>query len=123
MIKRLNPYDFEELIDLVLFRSGWMRISKLGGTTEGIDIEAENLAASEIAFIQIKSSARQSTLEDYISRFNARKDRYARMMFVVHSPIGRLITSNPSVQIWEGERVADLVIRLGLGEWLQGKLA
>ena len=50
------------LVDLILSRSGWARLAKLGGTTEGIDIEAENASAGEIAFVQVKSSATQATL-------------------------------------------------------------
>src|ERR1700722_659567 len=125
MVKRLSPKDFEQLIDLALFRSGWIRICTLGGKTEGIDAEVENLAADEIAFVQIKSSAIQKTLDEYIARFESRRERYARMIFAVHSPIGklRLPANNPAVQVWEGDRVADLVVRLGLGEWGEGRLA
>ena len=59
MIKRLTPKDFEQLVDLILSRSGWARICKVGGNTEGIDIEVENLVADEIAFVQVKSAATQ----------------------------------------------------------------
>ena len=54
MIKELSPKDFEQLIDLILGRSGWVRICTLGGNTEGIDAEVENLAAAEIAFVQVR---------------------------------------------------------------------
>jgi hypothetical protein len=47
VIKQLLWKDFEQLVDLVLDRTGWKRISTLGGTREGIDIEAENLTANE----------------------------------------------------------------------------
>jgi hypothetical protein len=48
-----------------------------GKTQEGIDIEAENPTAGEIAFVQVKSSAAQDVLDDYVDRFNQRRDRYA----------------------------------------------
>jgi hypothetical protein len=35
----------------------------MSGTTEGIDIESENLAAEEVAFVQVKSSAMQAVLK------------------------------------------------------------
>ncbi len=125
MIKGLSPKDFEQLIDLILGRSGWVRICTLGGNTEGIDAEVENLAAAEIAFVQVKSSAGQAELNDYVQRFRSRRDRYARMIFAVHSPRGNLIapTGLSSVQLWEGNHVADLVVRLGLGEWVENRLA
>ena len=125
MVKKLSPKDFEQLIDLVLFRSGWVRICTLGGPTEGIDAEVENLAASEIAFVQIKSSATQSIFDEYIARFESRRERYARMIFAVHSQVGKLIppANNSMVQLWNGDCVAGLVVRLGLGEWVQDRIA
>ncbi len=125
MVQRLSPKDFEQLIDHILVRTGWTRISKLGGVSEGIDIEAENLAVGEIAFVQVKSSANQQVLDDYIERFNQRRDFYARMIFAVHSPIGQLNApfNSDGVQVWTGERVAQLVVRLGLGEWVESRLA
>lgn len=41
------------------------------------------------------------------------------MIFAVHSPQARLETPpDEPIQIWAGEKIADLVVRLGLGEWL-----
>jgi hypothetical protein len=125
MIKRLSPQDFEQLIDLILTRAGWARISTLGKTREGIDVEAENLAVGEIAFVQVKYSANQVALNDYVERFKTRRPFYARMIFAVHSPIGTLTppADLPVVQLWTGERVAQLVVRQGLGEWVESRLA
>ena len=125
MIKRLSWQDFEQLIDLILTRAGWARISTLGKTREGIDLEAENLAADEIAFVQVKSSATQGVLDDYVERFKTRRPFYARMIFAVHSPGGRLTppADLPSVQLWTSERAAHLAVRLGLGEWVESRLA
>lgn len=125
MVKRLSPKDFEQLIDHILARTGWARISTLGKTREGIDVEAENLAVGEIAFVQVKSSANQKTLDDYVARFKQRRTFYARMIFAIHSPVGRLAPpiDLPAVQVWTGDRVAQLVVRLGLGEWVESRLA
>lgn len=124
MVRKLSWKDFEQLIDLILTRTGWARISTLGKTREGIDIEAQNLTADEIAFVQVKSSATQSTLDDYIRRFSERRELYARMIFAVHSPKGEL-TPSPDlpVQVWVGSRVTELAVRLGLGEWIEDRLA
>ena len=125
MVKRLSPKDFEQLIDHILARTGWARISTLGKTREGIDVEAENPAIGEIAFVQVKSSASQKVLDDYVERFKQRREFYARMIFAVHSPIGKLNppADLPAVQVWTGDRVAQLVVRLGLGEWVESRLA
>ncbi|MFY9725214.1 MAG: restriction endonuclease [Bryobacteraceae bacterium] len=124
-VKRLSPKDFELLIDLILGRTGWARISTLGQTREGIDIEAENLTADEIAFVQVKGSATQGVLDDYVERFKERSDFYTRMIFAVHSPNGELTppADLPAVQLWTGDRVAELVVRLGLGEWVERRIA
>jgi hypothetical protein len=116
--------DFEQLVDLILARTGWIRISKLGGTREGIDIEVENLAANEIAFVQVKSSAAQAVLDDYIRRFETQRERYARMIFAVHSPKSRLTyPAHLPVQLWTCEKLPLLAVRLGLGEWVENKLS
>jgi hypothetical protein len=124
IVKRLSPKDFEHLIDLILARTGWDRISDLGKTQEGLDVEAENPTAGEIAFVQVKSSATQEVLDDYVERFSHRRDRYARMIFAVHSPSGKLTPpTDLPVQLWTGERVSELVVRLGLGKWVESRLA
>jgi hypothetical protein len=124
LITKLHDRDFELLIDLILARTGWIRIAKLGGVTEGTDIEAENVATDEIAFVQVKSRANQSELNDYVKRFQARKEFYDRMIFAVHSPIGILAPPEDelAVKVWEGHRIAELAVRLGLGEWIANRL-
>lgn len=96
----------------------------MGKTQEGIDAEAENPTAGEIAFVQVKSSATQEVLNDHVERFIQRRDRYARMIYAVHSPSGKLkVPTDIPVQLWTGERVAELVVRLGLGKWVESRLA
>lgn len=124
LVARLGPKDFEVLIDLILSRTGWTRLAKIGGVRADIDIEVENAALDEIAFVQVKSSASQATLSKCISDFEAQSGRYARMFFAVHSPEGDL-TPRPTrrpVQVWAGERVADLVVKHGLGDWVAKRL-
>ncbi len=123
IVARIRERDFELLIDLILARTGWVRLAKLGGTTEGIDIEAENVSISEIAFVQVKSAADQRVLDDYVRRFDDRRERYDRMIFAVHSPKGSL--SGPvgkPVQVWTRPDIARLVVQLGLGDWVASKI-
>jgi hypothetical protein len=95
------------LPDLILARTGWEGISNLGETQEGIDLEAENPTAAEIAFVQVKSTANQKVLDDYGERFSKRRERHARMIFAVHSPSGKLtVSSGIPVQLWTGQRVS-----------------
>jgi hypothetical protein len=122
LIKRLHERDFELLIDLILARTGWVRVAKLGGATEGTDIEAENVATNEIAFVQVKSKAGQRMLDDYVERFQARRERYHRMIFAVHSPDGTVTPPGEPVQVWKGDRIAQLAVQLGLGEWIANRV-
>lgn len=119
LVARLRPKDFEVLVDLILSRSGWTRIARIGGATEGVDVEVENPAVDELAFVQVKGVAGQDVLDDYVGRFRARRERYHRMIFAVHSPKGSLAApAGEPVQVWDGPKVAELVVRLGLGDWL-----
>ena len=67
MVARLRPKDLEALADLVLARSGWAHVAKLGGATEGIGVEVGNPATAKVAFVQVESEARQAELDDYVS--------------------------------------------------------
>jgi hypothetical protein len=69
MLKQLSPQDFELLIGLILDRTGWTRISRIGRATEGIDMDVENWGSGERAFVQVKGAASQNELDDYIERF------------------------------------------------------
>ena len=94
LIGQLREKDFELLVDLILSRDGWARIGPLAGSMADIDTEVENRSSNEVAFVQVKSKADQGVLNDYIERFQAQQDRFARMIFAVHKPQGTL--TNPS---------------------------
>jgi hypothetical protein len=123
LVARLGPKDFELLVDLILARSGWARVAKLAGATEGIDVEVENIASDEIAFVQVKSTATQAILDDYVARFDTRREHYNRMIFAVHSP-KEALTSPPGqpIAIWTGPDIARRVVKLGLGDWVATRL-
>lgn len=117
-IAMLHWTDFETLVDLVFARSGWHRTSALGGRIKDVDLELENTVTSERAFVQIKSSADQTVLDDYIDRYD-RAGTYQRMIFVCHSPKAKLsVPRRKDIHLWEGEHLAALVLRLGLFDWV-----
>ena len=123
LVARLGPKDFELLIDLILSRTGWVRLARIGGSTEGIDVEVENISSEEIAFVQVKSAATQNVLDDYVERFNSRRDRYHRMIFAVHSPSGLLNKpAGQPISVWTGKEIAERVVKLGLGDWVAARL-
>jgi hypothetical protein len=95
----------------------------LGKQLKGIDLEVKNRTADEIAFVQVKSSANQAVLNGYVEQFNNQRDRYARMIFAVHSPSGELrAPPDLPVQLWTCDRVAEFVVHAGLGEWVESRL-
>ena len=69
MIAQLDRRDFEILIDLILARSGWRRGSAVGDGEVDVDLLLDNPSTGETAWVQIKSTAAQATLDDYIGRF------------------------------------------------------
>ncbi len=121
LVARLGWRDFELLVDLILSRTGWARVAKLGGVTEGTDLDVENPSLNERAFVQVKSQAGQAMLDEYGVRFRARP-QFDRMIFAVHKPAAALAPPlDPSIQVWDSQRIAELVVRLGLGDWVASR--
>jgi hypothetical protein len=122
MVKQLHWRDFELLIGLIFDQTGWARLSRIGGSQKSIDLDVKNWASEERAFVQVKSEASQAVLNQSIEEF---KDypHYQQMVFAVHTPSTQLRTDHPNVHIWADARLAELVVHLGLGTWLETKLA
>ncbi len=123
MIAGLHWADFETLVDLIFARSGWQRISRVGGSQKDVDLILEQPTTGEKAFVQVKSKAGQAVLDDYIDRFR-RSETYQRMFFVCHSPKGALSTDDDTrLHVWVGDRLADTAVRAGLFDWLTERTA
>lgn len=123
-IAALHWKDFETLIDIVFARSGWNRVSAIGGTQKTVDMELEQATTSEIAAVQVKSVASQKTLDEYIERVDE-TDRFDRFFFICHSPKGEL--SAPSerrdMHVWAGRDLAATILKMGLHDWVIEKIA
>jgi hypothetical protein len=118
MIAVLHWRDFETLVDLIFTRSGWQRLSRVGGTQKDVDLVLEQPTTGEKAFVQVKSKAGQAVLDDYVDRFR-RSEAYERFFFVCHSPRGTLSTDNDArLHVWAGDRLAEAVVKAGLFDWL-----
>lgn len=121
VIDRLYWKDFETLIDLIFQRSGWPRVSRLGGSQALIEFELENPVTGEHSFAQVKAQANQKTLNDYIDRFE-RDAGYKQMFFVCHTAKGSLQTDDPDVFVWTGPKVAEMAVKTGLTDWILAKV-
>jgi len=123
-IASLHWKDFETLIDIIFSRSGWNRISPLGGSQKTVDLELEQVITNELAAVQVKSVASQKTLDDYIMRIDE-AERFDRFFFVCHSPKGE-ITAPPErsdVNVWTGKELAATILKMGLHDWVLEKVA
>lgn len=121
VIDRLYWKDFETLIDLIFQRSGWPRVSRVGGSQKLIEFELENPVTGEHAFAQVKAQAGQKTLDDYVARLE-RDAGYRQMFFVCHTAKGNLRSDDPDVFIWTGPKVADMALKTGLTDWILEKV-
>lgn len=122
LIAGLHPADFELLADLIFAAGGWRRLSVVGETMKDADLVLEQPATRERAFVQVKSTASQAVLADYVERFRAHAGSFQRMFFICHSPKGALEgalgSSDADVAVWTGDRLADQAVRAGLLDWL-----
>ena len=117
MLQALDESDFETLVDVIFARGGWSRVSRVGGTQADIDMAFEQLVSGASAFVQVKSKADQSVLDDYTRRF--RQTSFQRMYFVCHSPQGVLQTyDDDRIHVWLKDRIAEMAVSAGLYDWL-----
>lgn len=118
MIAGLHWKDFESLVDLIFARNGWQRVSPLGNLQKDIDLEVLQPLIGTRAGVQIKSRASQKDFDRWLKRF---KDgsAYDRLFFACHSPKGQLQAPRQSrVDVWVGDRLADIAVQSGLYDWL-----
>jgi hypothetical protein len=122
-LRSLTWADFETLVDIVFARSGWHRISPVGGKQKSVDLELEHPALGERIAVQVKSRASQKVLDDYIQRIE-KIGIYDRLFFVCHSPLGEIKAPEGSdVHVWTGREFAATVMKVGLHDWVLEKLA
>ncbi len=118
LIQRLHERDFELLVDLIFARSGWRRVSVLGGVEADIDLIVTQPVTGERIFVQVKSRAKPPVLSRYMDLYRARTD-CARMIFACHTPEGKWpATHDDDIQIWCGEKLAAQALDAGLMDWL-----
>lgn len=55
VIQMLNDHDFEILVDMLLTKSGWLRVGECGGTQKAIDMQYRIPITNETIYVQVKS--------------------------------------------------------------------
>jgi hypothetical protein len=118
MIRRLQPDEFEIMVELIFARNGWRRTGSIGGNQADIDIMLEHPVTEETAWVQVKSSCSQSVIDDYCGRFKRNKAA-SRCFLAVHSPEGQLHPPEVSnFHLWSDVRLAERALDAGLFDWL-----
>ena len=120
-VARLHWRDFELLAELILARSGWQRVSALGGTTKDLDLLVEQPFTGERMLVQVKSKAAQSVVDDYAKRF-ADRTFAEKLLFVCHSPVGVLrepqLPDGRHMRLMTNPEIAQRVVDCGLASWV-----
>jgi len=121
LMQKLHWSDFELLVDLLMARSGWQRISRLGGTMKDIDLLLQQPLTGERLSIQVKSSADQLVLDDCILRFKQSQNA-DKFLFACHSPKAELtIPDTQDIILLTGEPLARAVLDAGLASWIKDR--
>ena len=122
---RLHWKDFETLVDLVFRATGWRRISVLGETMKFSDIELEDPINKEFYQVQVKSSATFQDFNDYSQNFSSGK--YRKLFFVFHTTNDQKLSkfvskSDSQIQLVLPSKLSEMVVELGLINWLMNKI-
>lgn len=119
LISELNWYDFELLVDLIFTYSGWKRIETLGRNQSSIDLDLELPINNKRAFVQVKS---RSTFKEYIEYKEEFENmsQYDEFFYFVSKGDKKLIelAAVENNHIFTGYRLAQLVIKSGLIDWI-----
>ena len=123
-LRRLHWRDFETLIDLIFRQSGWRRLTTLGQTMKYVDMELEDPITGDRYQVQVKSQSTLQEFNEYSKKFSERE--YRKLYFVVHSPDTSLAQvdwqEKDNVELLLPKRISEMVIDLGLINWLMKKI-
>lgn len=120
LMKLLEPYDFETLVDLVFSTSGWRRQGIVGKTQKTLDLDLILPSTDERAFVQVKSKTTSAELAEYVEKLEE-LGPYDRMFYVFHS--GEAETDDDRVTVIGPEKLAAMVVDAGLVSWLIRKVS
>jgi hypothetical protein len=112
------------LVDLIFRHAGLSRVSVIGKTEKGYDLELQEPITRARCVVQVKSEAGLNELKDFIKQFPPTDFR--RIFFVVHSPKSDLkgvtrISGCDHLEILSPHRLGELAMDAGLVTWLMNK--
>ena len=124
LIQKLNPKDFEILVDLIFRSGGWQRMGVVGKTQKSIDLAIFHPITGESAVVQIKCQTDLAEFNKYKKIFTGMTD-YDRFFYVAHTPQGDLekyINDVDNLNLYFSDKVAELAINSGLFDWILKKV-
>ena len=126
IIQELHWKDFELLVDMILTRAGWQRISSRGGTEKDIDMDMLQPVTGRRAFVQVKSSSCLKEFESYTKKYEENKGKYSDMLFISHTTDRddeelRNHAKKNSVNFLGLNELSSLTVDSGLTQWLINK--
>lgn len=120
-MKKLEPRDFEILVDLIFTTSGWRRLGAVGKTQKTLDLDLILPSTGERAFVQVKSNTSNDVFAKYVAALDDLGD-YQKMFYVYHTG-EEARTDDARVTVLGPNELADLVIDAGLVNWLIRKVS
>jgi hypothetical protein len=116
--------DFENLIDLLFRNAGWHRLSLVGEEMKYVDMELQEPITGELYQVQVKSQASFADFDEYAR--NSSHGSFRKLYFVVHTPDQTLVDNRlakyEDVELILPDKLAEMVVDLGLLEWLLKKI-
>jgi hypothetical protein len=97
-IRDLHWADLEALVDIMLARSGYNRISALGGSQRDYDLVVEHVGTGEVLRVQVKTAGTNAMLQSFVSELQGISPD-TRGIFVCHSPRETLTVPDGPIEI------------------------
>lgn len=117
--------DFELLVELIFSRAGWQRVSVLGKQEKDIDLDLYSPVSGKRVFVQVKSNTDLEEINRYYKLFKSYRSSkvYQEMFYTYHTGPDKNTCgiSDPDVSLFDLEKITDLVIQMGLIDWVISK--
>lgn len=126
LILKLQPNDFELLVDLIFRQAGWQRVDYAGGNLPDIDLALFSPITNENMAVQIKCRSGLTQFNDWRNIVSS-MDQFDRFYYIVHTPLDNLkkykADEEEKIDLLLSERLSELVVCYGLVDWLIRKVS
>lgn len=120
IIKKLQPKEFELLVDLIFRNAGWQRLSVIGKTTKTIDLAIGHPITGERAVVQIKCQSSLAEYKSYEKRFLGMTE-YDKFFYIAHTPepsLENYKSRSENINVYFSDKISELAINSGLYNWI-----